>query len=101
MRIVTFDDGRGSLWMSGPLGISSASLADLNSAADGNLSSLSVLSYGTGGGYAPLREVLAQRHGVEPGRVYLTTGGLQGFVFYTAVQLAVRPGRVERLESGD
>ncbi len=55
---------------------------------------VTVLSYGTGGGYGPLREVLAQRHGVEPGRVYLTTGGLQGFVFYTAVQLAVRPGRV-------
>ena len=28
------------------------------------------------------------------GRVFLTTGGLQGFVFYAAVQLAVRPGRV-------
>jgi len=55
---------------------------------------VTVLSYGTGGGYGPLREVLAERHGVEPGRVYLTTGGLQGFVFYTAVQLAVRPGRV-------
>jgi len=55
---------------------------------------VTVLSYGTGGGYGPLREVLAQRHGVEPGRVYLTTGGLQGFVFYTAVQLAMRPGRV-------
>ena len=55
---------------------------------------VTVLSYGTGGGYGPLREVLAERHGVEPGRVYLTTGGLQGFVFYAAVQLAVRPGRV-------
>ena len=53
-----------------------------------------ILSYGTGGGYGPLREVLAERHGVEPGRVFLTTGGLQGFVFYAAVQLAQRPGRV-------
>ena len=35
-----------------------------------------------------------ERHGVEPGRVFLTTGGLQGFVFYAAVQLARRPGRV-------
>ena len=26
--------------------------------------------------------------------MFLTTGGLQGFVFYAAVQLAVRPGRV-------
>jgi len=41
-----------------------------------------------------LRELLAERHGVEPGRVFLTTGGLQGFVFYAAVQLALRPGRV-------
>jgi DNA-binding transcriptional MocR family regulator len=53
-----------------------------------------ILSYGTGGGYGPLRELLAQRHSVEAGRVFLTTGGLQGFVFYAAVQLAVRPGRV-------
>ena len=53
-----------------------------------------ILSYGTGGGYGPLREVLAQQHGVEPGRVFVTTGGLQGFVFYAAVQLARRPGRV-------
>jgi DNA-binding transcriptional MocR family regulator len=53
-----------------------------------------VLSYGTGGGYGPLRELLAARHGVEPGQVFLTTGGLQGFVFYAAVQLALKPGRV-------
>ncbi len=55
---------------------------------------ITILSYGTGGGYGPLRELLAERHGVEPGRVFLTTGGLQGFVFYAAVQLARRPGRV-------
>jgi DNA-binding transcriptional MocR family regulator len=55
---------------------------------------VTVLSYGAGGGYGPLREWLAARHGVEPGRVFLTTGGLQGFVFYAAVQLARRPGRV-------
>ena len=53
-----------------------------------------ILSYGAGGGYGPLRELLAEQHGVEPGRVFLTTGGLQGFVFYAAVQLALRPGRV-------
>jgi 2-aminoadipate transaminase len=53
-----------------------------------------ILSYGSGGGYGPLRELLAERHGVDAGRVFLTTGGLQGFVFYTAVQLARRPGRV-------
>lgn len=53
-----------------------------------------ILSYGAGGGYGPLRETLAARHGVEAGRVFLTTGGLQGFVFYAAAQLARKPGRV-------
>ncbi|MCZ7588513.1 MAG: aminotransferase class I/II-fold pyridoxal phosphate-dependent enzyme [Gaiella sp.] len=53
-----------------------------------------ILSYGAGGGYGPLRDVLARRHDVDPARIFLTTGGLQGFVFYAAVQLARRPGRV-------
>src|SRR5579864_8606528 len=50
----------------------------------------SVLSYGPGGGYEPLREWIAERHGVEPARVVVTSGSLQGFVFL-AEQL-VRPG---------
>jgi 2-aminoadipate transaminase len=54
----------------------------------------SVLAYGPGGGYAPLREWLGARHGVEPARVVLTNGGLQGFVFYAEELLAERPGRV-------
>ena len=54
----------------------------------------SVLAYCAGGGYAPFRESLAGRHGVDPGRVLLTTGGLQGFVFYSEELLAFRPGRV-------
>ncbi|MBV8065199.1 MAG: PLP-dependent aminotransferase family protein [Actinobacteria bacterium] len=49
-----------------------------------------VLSYGPGGGYGPLREWIAERHGVEPGRVVITSGSLQGFVFL-AEQL-VKPG---------
>jgi DNA-binding transcriptional MocR family regulator len=53
-----------------------------------------ILAYGTGGGYGPLREVLAERHGVEPGRIFLTNGGLQGFVHYVPTQLQRRPGRV-------
>jgi DNA-binding transcriptional MocR family regulator len=53
-----------------------------------------ILSYGAGGGYAPLRELLAERHGVDPGRVFATTGGLQGFWLYATVQLQRRPGRV-------
>ena len=39
------------------------------------------LLYGPGGGYAPLRAWIAERHGVEPERVVLTNGSLQGFVF--------------------
>src|SRR5215813_1126292 len=53
-----------------------------------------VFSYGPGGGYPPLREWVAARHGVDAERVMLTVGGLQGFVFYAAEQLARQPGRV-------
>lgn len=66
-----------------------AELADCARAAieaDGE----AVLSYGPGGGYGPLREWIAARHGVEPNRVVVTSGSLQGFVFL-AEQL-VRPG---------
>ena len=54
----------------------------------------SVLAYGPGGGYGPLREWLAERHGVEPARVIVTSGGLQGIAFYFEELLARRPGRV-------
>src|SRR5436853_2178354 len=40
-----------------------------------------VLSYGPVGGYAPLREWIAQRHGGDQAHVLLTNGSLQGFVF--------------------
>jgi 2-aminoadipate transaminase len=40
-----------------------------------------VLSYGSAAGYEPLREWIAERHGVEPGRVLVTNGSLQGLVF--------------------
>jgi 2-aminoadipate transaminase len=40
-----------------------------------------ILSYGPSYGYAPLREWIADRHGVDPSRVFLTNGSLQGFVF--------------------
>jgi 2-aminoadipate transaminase len=66
-----------------------AELADCARAAieaDGK----AVLSYGPGGGYGPLREWIAVRHGVEPNRVVVTSGSLQGFVFL-AEQL-VGPG---------
>jgi len=37
-----------------------------------------VLNYGPVGGYGPLREWIAERHGVDPGRVLVTNGSLQG-----------------------
>src|SRR2546425_10035028 len=49
-----------------------------------------VLSYGPGGGYGPLREWIAERHSVEPSRVIVTSGSLQGFVFL--VEHLVQPG---------
>jgi 2-aminoadipate transaminase len=66
-----------------------AELADCARAAiesDGQ----AVLSYGPGGGYGPLREWIATRHGVEPSRVVVTSGSLQGFVFL--VEQLVQPG---------
>jgi len=58
------------------------------------LGDVGVLAYGPGGGYGPLREWLGARHGIDPGRVIVTNGGLQGFVFYAEELLAERPGRV-------
>jgi DNA-binding transcriptional MocR family regulator len=49
-----------------------------------------VLLYGPGGGYPPLREWIAERHQVEPSRVVITSGSLQGFVFLA--ERLVRPG---------
>jgi 2-aminoadipate transaminase len=40
-----------------------------------------VLSYGSSAGYAPLRDWIAERHGVDPDRVLVTNGSLQGMVF--------------------
>jgi 2-aminoadipate transaminase len=54
----------------------------------------SIFAYGPGGGYAPLREWIADRHRVEAARVVLTIGGLLGFVLYAEELLARRPGRV-------
>ena len=39
-----------------------------------------VLSYGSGAGYTPLRELIAEWFKVHPHQVILTNGGLQGFV---------------------
>jgi 2-aminoadipate transaminase len=39
------------------------------------------LNYGPPGGYPPLRNWIADRHGVDPNRVVVTNGSLQGFSF--------------------
>ncbi|MFL6029163.1 MAG: PLP-dependent aminotransferase family protein [Gaiellaceae bacterium] len=57
-----------------------AELADCARAAierDGT----TVLSYGPVAGYQPLREWIAERHGVEASRVLVTNGSLQGIAF--------------------
>jgi 2-aminoadipate transaminase len=37
-----------------------------------------ILSYGSGAGYTPLRELIGEWFGVHPGRVVITNGALQG-----------------------
>jgi DNA-binding transcriptional MocR family regulator len=88
MSVISFARGAPSPECLDPELVSECAAAVL--ARDGK----TILAYGTGGGYGPLRELLAERHGVDPGRVFLTTGGLQGFVFYASAQLELRPGRV-------
>src|SRR5258706_7028050 len=46
-----------------------------------------VLNYGPAAGYAPLREWVAARHGVEPQQVLLTNGSLQGLSLLAALLL--------------
>ena len=50
-----------------------------------------ILSYGSTLGYEPLREWIAERHGVEAARVVVTNGSLQAFHL---VLSALGPGRV-------
>jgi 2-aminoadipate transaminase len=73
--------------------IPAAELADCARAA-AERDGASLFAYGSGGGYGPLREWVAARHGVDPQSVVLTVGGLFGFVLYAAEALARRPGRV-------
>jgi DNA-binding transcriptional MocR family regulator len=46
-----------------------------------------ILSYGTGAGYTPLRELIAERYEVHPYRVLVTNGWLQGFSLLTQNRL--------------
>jgi DNA-binding transcriptional MocR family regulator len=71
---------------------------DLRAAADTVLrrDPARILSYGTGGGYPPLRELLGERHGVDASRIVVTSGSLQGFELLAGLLLerarAERPG---------
>lgn len=53
-----------------------------------------VLNYGPVAGYQPLREWIGERHGVEPGRVIVTNGSLQGFAFLAGSLLGSGSRRV-------
>ena len=55
-----------------------------------------LLSYGTGEGYPPLRETIAEMRGVDPGQVFITNGSLQGFVFL--LQTLLSPGDLVAVE---
>jgi 2-aminoadipate transaminase len=52
------------------------------------------LGYGSAAGYAPLREWIAAEHSVEPERVLITNGSLQGFIFLAQHLLARKRSRV-------
>ena len=58
-----------------------------------------VLSYGTGGGWEPLRARLAARHEVDSDRIVITSGSLQGFALLAEAiaQQARREGRTARV----
>jgi DNA-binding transcriptional MocR family regulator len=55
-----------------------------------------ILSYGPSPGYGPLREWIAARHDVDPSRVFLTNGSLQGFVFLSQLLAPGKRVLVER-----
>jgi 2-aminoadipate transaminase len=46
-----------------------------------------VLNYGPVAGYQPLREWIAERHGVEPRQVFVTNGSLQGLSLLASLLL--------------
>jgi 2-aminoadipate transaminase len=54
-----------------------------------------VLNYGSAAGYGPLREWIAERHGVAAGRVVVTNGSLQGFAFVAGALARRGPVLVE------
>jgi signal transduction histidine kinase/ligand-binding sensor domain-containing protein len=93
-------DGRGRLWMSGPQGISSASLADLDSLADGQSNSVSVLSYESGGGLVSTQ----MNGGVQPSGCLAPDGELwfpsvRGAIHFSIENSTPIPHSPARVES--
>jgi DNA-binding transcriptional MocR family regulator len=54
-----------------------------------------ILSYGTGFGYTPLRELLAEQLEVHPYRVMITNGWLQGFQLLVRQRVQGKPAIIE------
>jgi 2-aminoadipate transaminase len=52
------------------------------------------IQYGPVAGFPPLRELLAERHGVDPARIFVANGSLQGLVFLATHLLAGEASRV-------
>jgi ligand-binding sensor domain-containing protein/signal transduction histidine kinase len=93
-------DGGGRLWMSGPLGLSSASVAELNSLADNQLDSVAVLSYGTGDGL----DSTQMNGGVQPAGCVAPDGELwfpsvKGVVHFRPDPPRIGPHSPVRVES--
>jgi DNA-binding transcriptional MocR family regulator len=55
------------------------------------------LSYGPGSGYGPLRDWIAELHGVDPERVMVTNGSLEAGMF--VFDMLVEPGDIVIVES--
>jgi 2-aminoadipate transaminase len=55
------------------------------------------LMYGPGSGYGPLRDWIAERHGVDPEQVMVTNGSLEAGMF--VFDLLVEPGDIVVVES--
>jgi len=102
-QVIGVGDDR--LWFSGPIGISSASLADLNAAADGKRESPSVVSYRIGGG----QESTQINGGVQPAGCVAADGqlwfpGVKGAIHFKSRRPPIRrhmPVQIEGVHIDD
>ncbi len=102
-QVVGANDGR--LWMSGPVGISSASLVDLDAAADGKTEFGGILSYRIGGG----QESAQINGGIQPAGCVASDGeiwfpGVKGAIHFKSRRPPIRrhtPVRIENVVVDD